>query len=194
MIELKRVCKEYNGKTVLKDFDLDISPGEVLCIMGPSGVGKTTLLRIIMGLEEADSGFITELSEIKMGAVFQEDRLCEDFDAITNVELVLSKNVKKEEVKKELLTVGIPSDEHNKPISQFSGGMKRRVAIVRCMLSDASVLLMDEPLKGLDDTNKKLVSAYINEKRQGRTMLIVTHDRADIERFHGNVMELSSFI
>ena len=69
--------------------------------------------------------------------------------------------------------------------------MKRRVAIVRCMLSDADVLVMDEPLKGLDETNKEIVSCYINEKRQGRTMIIVTHDREDIARFQGKMVELT---
>ncbi len=190
MIELKKVCKEYNGKLVLKDLDYKISKGEVICIMGPSGVGKTTLLRIIMGLEVADQGFVTELSGLKIGAVFQEDRLCEDFDAVANVNLVLPKGTSYKVVERELQEVGIPLDELHKPISQFSGGMKRRVAIVRCMLSDADILCMDEPLKGLDENNKELVSNYINRKRQGRTMLVVTHDREDITRFQGNTLEL----
>ncbi len=190
MIELKKVCKEYNGKLVLKDLNFTVSKGEVKCIMGPSGVGKTTLLRIIMGLEVADKGFVTELSSLKIGAVFQEDRLCEDFDAVANVALVLPKGISYKVIEKELQKVGILRDELHKPVSQFSGGMKRRVAIVRCMISDADVLCMDEPLKGLDENNKELVSNYINRKRQGRTMLIVTHDREDITRFHGNVMEL----
>ena len=190
MIEIKKVCKEFNGKLVLNDLDLTISSGEVICIMGASGVGKTTLLRIIMGLEKTDSGFITDLSGTNLGAVFQEDRLCEGFSAVANIALVLPKTVSREEVKKELVAVGIPEDELYKPVSKFSGGMKRRVAIVRCMLSDADVLIMDEPLKGLDDTNKELVSNYINQRRKGRTMIVVTHDKVDIERFQGNIIEL----
>ena len=191
MIELKNICKEYNGKMVLKDQNFCASSGDVLCIMGPSGVGKTTLLRILMGLEKADSGTVTDLSQTKLSAVFQEDRLCEDFHAVANVALVLSKSVHKKTIEEELIRVGIPSDELYKPVSQFSGGMKRRVAIVRCMLMEASVLLMDEPLKGLDERNKEIVSFYINERRQGRTMIIVTHDHEDIGRFQGKIVELT---
>lgn len=190
MIELKKVCKQYNHKEVLKEVTISINEGEVLCIMGPSGVGKTTLLRIIMGLEKADSGSVTDLSHVKMAAVFQEDRLCMDFDAVKNVALVLTETIEKEKVEQELIAVGIPKDELYKPVNQYSGGMMRRVAIVRCMLSDAALLLMDEPLKGLDDANKEVVSNYINNKCQGRTMLIVTHDKEDINRFHGKIMEL----
>lgn len=191
MIELKKVCKEYGGKTVLKDLDLSVAFGEVLCIMGPSGVGKTTLLRILMGLEEADRGFVTDLTGNKLGAVFQEDRLCENFDAVANISLVLKKTVNNQVIEKELLQVGIQNEDWYKPVSKFSGGMKRRVAIVRCMLSDSSILFMDEPLKGLDEGNKEVVATYINEKRHGRTLLIVTHDKADIRRFQGKVIELS---
>ena len=191
MIELKKVGKEYGGKTVLKDLDLSVTFGEVLCIMGPSGVGKTTLLRILMGLEEADCGFVTDLTGNKLGAVFQEDRLCENFDAVANISLVLKKTVNNHVIEKELLQVGIQKEDWYKPVSKFSGGMKRRVAIVRCMLSDASILFMDEPLKGLDEGNKEVVATYINEKRHGRTLLIVTHDKADIRRFQGKVIELN---
>ncbi len=190
MIELKNLCKQYNGKDVLKDLTLTFKEGEVSCIMGPSGVGKTTLLRILMGLTNIDSGYVSDLSTTKKSAVFQEDRLCEDFDGVANVALVLPKEITKEAVEKELLHVGIPKDELYKPVSEYSGGMKRRVAIVRCMMVEASVLFMDEPLKGLDDTNKEHVSTYINEHRQGRTMLIVTHDSDDIARFNGKLVKL----
>lgn len=190
MIELKKVCKQYNHKEVIKEFSLYVEEGDVLCIMGPSGAGKTTLLRIIMGLEKADSGVVTDLTHVKMAAVFQEDRLCMDFDAVKNVALALPETKEKERVERELMAVGIPKDELYKPVSQYSGGMMRRVAIVRCMLSDATLLMMDEPLKGLDDANKEVVSNYINSKRQDRTMLIVTHDKEDISRFHGKMIEL----
>ena len=160
--------------------------------MGPSGVGKTTLLRILMGLTDIDGGYISDLSKVKKSAVFQEDRLCEDFTGLANVALVLKKNESKEKAKNELLAVNIPEDEWKKQVSEYSGGMKRRVAIVRCMISDSDLIFMDEPLRGLDEDTKEMVVQYINRKRNGRTLVMVTHDKEDIQRFNGELRQLPS--
>ena len=103
--------------------------------MGKSGLGKTTLLRILMGLEKYDAGSIEGMENKKISAVFQEDRLCENLSAVTNVAIVCEKNVTLQEIRKELENIGL-SGSTEKPVKELSGGMKRRVAIIRSIMAD----------------------------------------------------------
>lgn len=175
-IEAEHIYKSYDGKIVLTDFSLDISSESSYAITGESGSGKTTLLRILLGLEKPDQGRVRLLgdykySRVNAGVVFQEDRLCEDFSAVENVAMVsrrLSPRIAREELEKIL-----PADELDKPVRELSGGMRRRVCIIRACIVPSDVIIMDEPFTGLDSENRKKCIQYIRSI-QGTTPLVVT--------------------
>ena len=178
-IKINHISKSYAGKKVLDDVSLNIPEKKITCIMGPSGNGKTTLLHVLMGLVKADSGIITGIEGKTVSAVFQEDRLCESFDAITNIRMAGNGKISKEQIIEELEKVDL-KDYEGKSVSKLSGGMKRRVAILRCVLKDADVYIMDEPFKGFDDQLKQQVIRYVKEKLKNKTVIIVTHDKTEV--------------
>ena len=183
-IEIKDVSKSFDGKRVLDNINLNIESEHSYILTGPSGCGKTTLLRLILGLDEPDSGSVKLLGDYKYpfinsGVVFQEDRLCEEYDAVTNVTMV-SKKVFRETVIKELKKL-LPEDALFKPVKELSGGQKRRVAIVRACAIPSDVLIMDEPFAGLDDEARKAAIAYIRDKQGTGPLVITTHDTKGLE-------------
>ena len=188
MIAMERLSKAYDGKPVLRDFSLRVEAGEHLCLMGPSGCGKTTLLRLLMGLERPDGGSITGLEGLRMSAVFQEDRLLEHLTAAENIRFVCGSLP--EETETLLLRLGLEKESLSRPVREFSGGMKRRVAILRALLCDSAILFLDEPTTGLDEDNKKAVAAYIRQKAQNKTILWVTHDRKEAQSVADKIIEL----
>ncbi len=176
-IYVKNVSKSFGSKKVLQNLNLTIELGKISCIMAPSGAGKTTLLRILMGLEEADSGCITGLEGKRFSAVFQEERLCEYMTAVENIRLV-TPGLDAGSVVQEMDRLGL-GDCCAQPVSQLSGGMRRRVSILRALLAAFDVLCLDEPFKGLDDARKEQTLAYVKQKAAGRTVLFVTHDEKE---------------
>ena len=147
--------------------------------MAPSGGGKTTLLRILMGLEAADSGTVEGLAGLRQSAVFQEDRLCQTLSAVSNIRLV-NPSLSLSEAEAALSAVGLAGCG-NQRVAEFSGGMRRRVAILRALLAQWNVLFLDEPFKGLDTGTKNLVLADTRRRCAGRTVLLVTHDPGEAE-------------
>lgn len=178
-IRIEGICKRYHNKTVLKDFSATLPAGVVTGMMAPSGTGKTTLLRILMGLEQPDSGHIEGLPDLRISAVFQEDRLCENLTPTTNIRLVNPKHTT-EEVQTALSGVGL-SGCLNQPVRELSGGMRRRVAILRALMAEYELLLLDEPFKGLDAQTKRLVMEDTRRRCAGRTVLLVTHDAEELD-------------
>lgn len=168
-IRLKGVCKRFGEQTVLQDVTADYEPGETYYLTDPSGSGKTTLLHMIAGLSEPDGGEVLAPAHVAM--VFQEDRLCEEYDAVKNVEMVIGDRKRAEEA---LLRI-LPREALHKPCSQLSGGMKRRVAVVRAMEAEAEAVLLDEPFAGLDAGTRAEVEAYIRQRQEGRTLIVADH-------------------
>lgn len=181
-IELRRLTKAYGEKTVLQDLTHSFPLGRTSCIMGPSGCGKTTLLRLMMGLEVPKSGEITGLIGLRFSAVFQEDRLCGELSALSNLWLVNPK-LPRAEAQKALAALGL--SDLSLPVGEFSGGMKRRTAILRALLAPYDVLFADEPFRGLDDLMKRRVMDYFKERTAGKTVLLVTHDKGEADFFSG---------
>lgn len=183
-IDLENICKSYGDLVVLKDFNLEIEEDHSYVITGVSGCGKTTLVRILLSLEEPDSGKVHFMGDYKYpylnaGVVFQENRLCEDFTPVQNVIMVNRKNSVK--VAREELLKLLPADCLDKPVSQLSGGMKRRVAIVRACSIPSDMLILDEPFTGLDEDNRRKVIDYIREKQGRNPLLITAHDTEGLE-------------
>ncbi len=182
-INIKQISKAFGDKQILSDLSLCIEEGITTCIMGPSGCGKTTLLRIISGLETADEGEI--ISDAKrLSFVFQEDRLSENYTAVSNIKFVVGKSVPRKTIIEMLTEFGL-EDSMNKPVRELSGGMKRRVAIARALCAPYDLLIMDEPLRGLDEKLKQSVMNTIKQKTKGKTVILVTHDTSEAE-FLGN--------
>ncbi|WP_036607997.1 ATP-binding cassette domain-containing protein [Oribacterium sp. P6A1] len=197
-IYFKDITKTYDGKTVLDHVNLHIDTGsdnrDVL-LRGPSGIGKTTLLRIIAGLEKADSGS-TEISmgeaahggnSLKVGMVFQEDRLLEKLTAVDNVSLV-DPAVSRERAREALSEI-LPPEALDKPVKELSGGMKRRVAIVRAMLPPSDMLVMDEPFTGLDPDTRERVIAYIMKSKGKRPLILASHEVEGLPKMRELILE-----
>ena len=178
-IKVKHLYKSFGGKAVLRDFSADFPAGAVTAVMAPSGGGKTTLLRILMGLEPADGGGVEGLEGLRQSAVFQEDRLCENLSAPANLRLV-NPALSPGEAEEALAGVGLAGCGGQR-VAEFSGGMRRRVAILRALLAQWDVLFLDEPFKGLDAETKALVMADTRRRCAGRTVVLVTHDGTEAE-------------
>lgn len=187
-IVVQSVSKSFNKNKVLNDFSCTFKNGGTTCIMGRSGCGKTTLLNILMGLLKADSGVITGMPK-NISVVFQEDRLCEGFDIIKNINLVCRERVPDDVMAAHLEANGLLGAE-NKPVRELSGGMKRRAAIIRAVLSGWDVLIMDEPFKGLDEATRETTAAYIKKQTAGKTVIMVTHDQEEVALMEGRLIEM----
>ena len=160
-IIVEDLWKSYGKEPVFQGFSAELPLGKITVLMGKSGCGKTTLTRILLGLERADGGRVSGVPE-KKSAVFQEDRLFEPFGAVSNI----------------------------RAVSALSGGMRRRCAIVRAMMADSAFVVLDEPFEGLDSETKKRTMAYVRERRRGRTLLLVTHNREEGEAMGGRFLIL----
>lgn len=172
-LHIHNLSKSYGSTPVFRNVNLTLEDGGVYCLMAPSGSGKTTLLRILMGLETPDAGTIEGLGARQISAVFQEDRLCPHLNAAGNIRLV-NPACSDTKLHQELLTL-LPADSLSKPVSAFSGGMRRRVSLLRAMLSRGELLLFDEPFNGLDEQNRQDAIHYVQKRRNGRTLLFTTH-------------------
>lgn len=179
-IEINNLWKSFGKKKVIEDLTIKILIGKITCIMGESGIGKTTLFNIFMNLVSPDQGEVLGIDSLKIGAVFQEDRLIEHLNAVDNINLVINYNQDKEYIVKELKELGLTGEDIIKPVSKLSGGMRRRVCILRAILFDCDLILMDEPFKGLDDKLKESVISYIKRYQKKRTIIIITHDKNDV--------------
>ena len=176
-MEIRNISISFADERVLDNISLRIQKGERVVISGPSGRGKTTLLRILMGLEKPDGGDISH-APASFTAVFQEDRLPLEFSALNCVRMVAPKSVTKAQIAQHLTELGL-GEHMKKPVKELSGGMKRRVAICRAVISDGDTVYMDEPFTGLDPDTKKNVVEYINKYCGGRTLVIVSHSAED---------------
>lgn len=198
MINLKGIEKSFDGNKVLKGINLDIKPGEVVALIGPSGTGKTTLLRTINFLEKADKGSITideltinneQVSEKDMiqmrrqtAMVFQNYNLFRNKTILENVMeglLVVQKKSKEEAEKiarQEIERVGLLDKVNHYPI-ELSGGQQQRIGIARAMALQPKVMLLDEPTSSLDpERSLEVLKVLQKVAKTGMTMVIATHE------------------
>ena len=190
MITLTSVTKAFGPLVVLRDLSLTLAPGTVTAVLGANGSGKTTLGRLLLGLETPTSGSISGLAGLRGAAVFQDNRLASHLSAVGNVRLVLPRTAPRSYVDDELQAVGLVGDSLTKPVRSLSGGQRRRVAIVRGVLAPSDVLVLDEPFTGLDTDAKAATLAWVRDRLDGRTPLLITHDPAEAEFLSATVVRL----
>lgn len=199
-IDLSNVCFSYNkgvDEELINDLSLHIPAGDRVCIMAPSGTGKTTLLNLITGGLKPDSGIVSfEVDTgdgVNISMVFQEDRLCNEYTAAYNIELGLKRHSRSglEDIRKNLEQVGMEESLFT-DVKELSGGMKRRTAIVRAVMSPGQVLILDEPFASLDEELKDRTAEYIIENLNGRTLVVVSHDEKDADRLNARIQTLQT--
>lgn len=187
------LCKTFDDNEVLKNVNITLKDNSIYCLMGASGIGKTTLLRILMGLEHADSGSISGIDIKSISCMFQEDRLIPYLSAIDNVRIVLRGKNNRDEIRNNLLSI-LPDDSLDMPVSSLSGGMKRRVALARALSYPGKLIILDEPFTGLDKDTKLNVIDYILKMRNNRTLLITTHGTDDANLLGAEIIKLDKNI
>lgn len=192
LLELKNISKQFGHKQIFKDFNLDVEEGKILAVVGPSGGGKTTLLRMLAGLETIDSGQViyqgqeVPLNHLEaeniLGFVFQDFQLFPHLTVLENLTLspIKTMGVTKEQASKKAqkLLAKLGLEEHGSayPFS-LSGGQKQRVAFARAMMIDPKIVGYDEPTSALDPALRQEVAKLIVQNRDlGITQIVITHD------------------
>ena len=176
MIECRNLSKRFGDKVILSDWSHTFPDSGIVAVSGPSGRGKTTLLRMIAGLDKDYTGQIRLSGIGSMSMVFQENRLLPTLTALQNVDLVAKDT---EKAKKILARLGLSDDLDTYP-GELSGGMKRRVAFARAFARDAELYILDEPFISVDEDTKKELMEIVREAGSGSLVLLVTHDEQDI--------------
>jgi len=189
-VSLKNITKEYGGKQIIDHLSYQFEKGSKTAIVAPSGTGKTTLLRLIAGLIKPDSGTINYDKTLHASIVFQEDRLLEYTSSLETIKAVLpTRFCSDQAICNELAKVGLLEAAYRR-VSFLSGGMKRRIAIVRAIMMPGNLVILDEPFKELDKALKQQVMNYVAERIQDRTFILVTHNQTEAEYFQTNILNL----
>lgn len=206
MLELKNISKKFKDRQILSDFNLTVEENKILAIVGPSGGGKTTLLRMLAGLEKIDSGEIIyngenlPIDELEkrnlLGFVFQDFQLFPHLTVLENLVLspIKTMNMVKNDAEKKAIELleklGLEKQINNYPIS-LSGGQKQRVALARAMMIDPKIIGYDEPTSALDPELRLEVEKLILKNRElGITQIVVTHDLQFAENIADSILKV----
>mgnify|MGYP003200865027 CR=1 FL=1 len=202
MLELKNISKSFGDKVILNNLNLEVKDGEILCIVGQSGGGKTTLLRCISGLEKIDGGqilidgqvfdpYTNENNDSVIGVVFQEYNLFPHLTVLQNVTLAPTMVLKKKKEIAENEAKNLLEGKEGLYPFQLSGGQKQRVAIARALAMKPQILCYDEPTSALDPGLTATVKDIVlNLKKEGMTQIIVTHDMDFAEEIADNILKV----
>ncbi len=194
-LEMKDVCKSLGGRSIVKDFDLSLGFGQVVCLFGPSGIGKSTILELAAGLLKPDSGEISA-QRLGMAYTFQDDALVPWLNARQNLELVLETAMEPRRASRRAMhwldCLGLADSAHKKP-AELSGGMRRRLGIARGLSVGPRLLLMDEPFAFLDRQWQETLAGLIGNlaEEKGAAVLLVSHQMRPLEYLGCPVLDLT---
>ena len=206
MLELKNISKKFKDKEILSNFNLKVEENKILAIVGPSGGGKTTLLRMLAGLESIDSGEIIlngenlPLNELEkrnlLGFVFQDFQLFPHMTVLENLVIspIQTMGIKKDEAEakaiKLLEQLGLENHSESYPHS-LSGGQKQRVALARAMMIEPKIIGYDEPTSALDpELRLEVEKLILQNKKLGVTQIVVTHDLQFAENIADDILKV----
>ena len=206
MLELKNISKKFKDRQILENFNLIVEENKILAIVGPSGGGKTTLLRTLAGLEKIDSGEIIyngeslPIDELEkrnlLGFVFQDFQLFPHLTVLENLVLspINTMNMSKNDAEDKAITLlnklGLEKQVNNYPVS-LSGGQKQRVALARAMMIEPKIIGYDEPTSALDPELRLEVEKLILQNRElGITQIVVTHDLQFAENIADSILKV----
>ena len=192
-IKIRNLTKRFEEKLVLDSFSLELPERGIFALVGDSGIGKTTLLRLIAGLDKDYSGEIVSDGDFSLSMAFQEHRLFPSLTALENVVFAVSDGKDKavfDNARKMLLSLGLTESDLLLYPEQLSGGMKQRISVARALLYDAKILLLDEPTKELDHNNRTLLLDMIKSEGERRLVIIATHNEDDLERLCARIIHI----
>lgn len=189
---LDAVTVRYGEVVALRSLTLGLPAGAVTAVTGANGVGKTTLGRVVLGLTAPTSGAIHGAAGVPAAAQFQENRLIGHLGPRENVSVAWGRDAARPrntiatppsqpEPQATLLALGIAPDDMGRPVTELSGGQRRRVALARALDPRARLVVLDEPFTGIDAAAKPAVVDAVRERLEGRTVLLITHDAAEAE-------------
>ncbi|MCR4657583.1 MAG: ATP-binding cassette domain-containing protein [Lachnospiraceae bacterium] len=185
-IYLENICKSYAGIPVLKDFNMSVEDGKAYLLSGPAGCGKSTALKIFMGMEKPDSGRVSRMGDYKYPTlqsayVSQEGHLNVKKNSVWNVRKAHRTASKGRAI--EELSLFLSEEEQKLPVLSLNDGKKRIVEIVRALFVPADFIVLDEPFAGMDSKERDEAFSYIMEKRGSRPLLLATRDDKEIKGF-----------
>ncbi|GKU83732.1 ABC transporter ATP-binding protein [Niallia sp. NCCP-28] len=194
-VTIQAVSKSFGKQSVLRNINLTIKKGEIFGLLGPSGSGKTTLVKTLIGLDTPDNGSITVLDNKmpnlkvmeRIGYMAQADALYQELTAMENLDFFatlygIKGQKKKEQIEASASLVGLTNDL-NKPVSKFSGGMKRRLSICIALLNEPDLLILDEPTVGIDPVLRQNIWRTFEQlKEKGTSIIVTTHVMDEAEK------------
>ena len=194
-LTIKNLCKSFGEKQILIDFSYSFSDSGIYVIKGDSGIGKTTLLRIISGIDKKYTGSVIGGGLGNVSFSFQEYRLFPQLTALQNITEVVWEKADENNVfsaKEMLLKLGFSQNELDLLPDHLSGGMKQRVSLARAFLKKSPILLLDEPTKELDEALCKIVRNIIHQESKSRLVIMVTHSNQDILEMDAKKIHLTT--
>jgi len=200
-LKIEHLTKKFGDKVILDDISFSVEKGEIIAIVGFSGSGKSTILKLITGLIEPTSGTISMDEDGDVAMVFQYSALFDSLNVFDNITFAIQERKElrgkytqeelKELVAQKLKTVGLSNIEEKYPY-ELSGGMQKRVSFARAIVTEPNIILYDEPTAGLDPVASTIIEDYIVRLRNetGSTAIVVTHQLSTIKRCADRVIML----
>lgn len=189
-LSIINLSKKFDKKSIFENFSCSFDDKGIYALSGESGIGKTTLLRIIAGLDKDYRGKVEGGGIGKVSYAFQEYRLFPELNALENVFFANSDRKTEAEAKKMLIRLGFNETDLLLMPNELSGGMKQRVSLARAFLKDSPILLLDEPTKELDPVNIDAVLELIKENAAQRLVIIVSHNEDDLIELNAQIINI----